>query len=155
LKKKTNKPPQKKKSILFIPIGFAIVAVIVFLVFSQNQVNSPPEFSDYLHLENNTNVRSLPDTITEKTILPGHIFGFPIDNGLKNSINLIALSNEQQKTSIRFTAIHSGTLNKIIVSLRTNMENEIKIGIQEDSDGSPSGKWLGNEPGYVISKINP
>ena len=155
MKKKTNKSPQKKKSILFIPIGFAIVGVIVFLVFSQNQVNSPPEFSDYLHLENNTNVRSLPDTITDKTILPGHIFGFPIDNGLKNSINLIALSNEQHKVSIRFTASHAGALNKIIVNLRTNMENEIKIGIQEDNDGSPSGKWLGNEPGYIISKINP
>jgi hypothetical protein len=56
--------------------------------------------------------------------------------------------------SIRFTSDFSGELEKVYLYLESKDIVKVRIGIQEDLDGFPTGLWLGDKPGFVETTAN-
>ncbi len=98
-----------------------------------------PEF------ENNENLKMLPQKNLNKKTTPGHFFGFPIDS----KISILEATNSQEKFSIRFTSKFSGNVSNIILPMETNIDDEVKVGLQESIDGYPSGIWLASNTAYT------
>ncbi len=80
------------------------------------------------------------------------IVGNPIDIELKNGMNVIFLENSKEKVSIRFTAKLSGEATSLAINaLASEGQHQIRVGLQEDKNGTPDGKWI-NEYGFGISQ---
>ncbi len=81
--------------------------------------------------------------IVNKQIPSGYIMGFPIDAGLVNGMNVEIIPSPDQKVAIRFTAKLSGTVTALyIYAYALQGEPSLRIGLQGDSSGSPSGQWI-------------
>jgi len=88
------------------------------------------------HIEDSVNT---PD----KDISEIHEIGNIFDNGLKSGMTSTILDNGNQKASIRFTNSISGKVNAVTLSVSSNSQQQVTIGIQEDDGhGNPTGQWL-------------
>ncbi len=68
---------------------------------------------EYLYnLENSNNAKLMPEQPINKEVLSGHVFGFTPDNALTGGMEVIKITNQDEKLSIRFTAKFSGELTK-------------------------------------------
>ena len=100
-------------------------------------------------LENSKNAKLMPKGPINKEVLSGHVFGFIPDNALETGMSVITLSNIDEKLSIRFTSKFSGDLTKLQLYFDRQKNINVRVGIQEDIDGFPSGLWVGTSNGYV------
>ena len=89
--------------------------------------------------------------IVGKRIPPGYVIGFPVDAGLMNGMNLVFIQNSNEKVSIRFTAKLSGTATKFVIyAFAYEGQPTVRIGLQEDNGGNPTGQWMsGNAFGTI------
>ena len=101
------------------------------------------------NLENSKNAKLMPKGPINKDVLSGHVFGFIPDNALETGMSVITLSNIDEKLSIRFTSKFSGDLTKLQLYFDRQKNINVRVGIQEDIDGFPSGLWVGTSNGYV------
>ena len=106
------------------------------------------------NLENSKNAKLMPEGPINKEVLSGHVFGFIPDNGLEMGMSVITLSNPDEKLSIRFTSKFSADLTKLHLYFDSQKNIKVRVGIQEDIDGFPSGQWVGNSNGYVEKILN-
>jgi hypothetical protein len=89
---------------------------------------------------------------TSPTAQPS-IVGNPIDIELKNGMDVAFLENSKEKVSIRFTAKLSGEATSLVIkALASEGQDQIRVGLQEDNNGTPDGKWI-NEYGFGISSV--
>jgi hypothetical protein len=89
---------------------------------------------------------------TSPTAQP-RVIGNPIDIELKNGMNVEFIENSKEKISIRFTAKLSGEATSLAINaLASGGQHRIRVGIQEDNNGTPKGEWI-NEYGFGISQV--
>jgi len=105
-------------------------------------------------LENSKNAKLMPKGPINKEVLSGHVFGFIPDNGLETGMSVINLSNPDEKLSIRFTSKFSADLTKLHLYFDSQKNINIRVGIQNDIEGFPSGQWMGNSNGNVEKILN-
>lgn len=80
--------------------------------------------------------------------------GFPIDNSHSVGLGVNPIVGPDDMISIRFTAKYSGNAESIAVYLLTNGNHTAQVGLQADSDGLPSGQWLGPQGNsYGVRKV--
>ncbi len=81
------------------------------------------------------------------------IVGFPVDTGLNNGMNVLFIENAREKVSIRFTAKLSGEATSLTINTAASEEgqHQIRVGLQEDNNGTPKGEWI-NGYGFGISQ---
>lgn len=101
-----------------------------------------------LGLQNNKNLKLIPEKPLNKDISSGHIFGFTQDNALKGGMNAISITNPDEKVSVRFTSKFSGNLTKVHLSFNLQKNITVRIGLQEDNLGTPTGEWIGGSTNY-------
>lgn len=106
------------------------------------------------NLENSKNVKLMPKDTINKEVLPGHVFGFIPDNDLETGMSVITLSNPDEKLSIRFTSKFSGDLTKLHLRFENQENIKVRVGIQKDIEGFPSGQWMGNSNGILEKLVN-
>jgi len=121
--------------------------------FTATKIKSTQEEYEY-NLENSKNAKLMPGVPIDKMISPGHVFGFIPDNGLETGMSVITLSNPDEKLSIRFTSKFSGDLTKLHLYFDNQKNIKVRVGIQEDIEGFPSGQWVGNSIGNVEKILN-
>ncbi len=117
-------------------------------------INNTSQEQYFYKLENSINAKLMPEEPINKEVLAGHVFGFTPDNALTGGMEVIKITNQDEKLSIRFTAKFSGELTKLHLYFNGNDEINAKVGLQEDKQGVPSGQWLGDSPGYAQTIIN-
>ncbi len=89
---------------------------------------------------------------TSRTAQP-NIIGFPIDIGLINGMNVEFIENSREKVSIRFTAKLSGEATSLAINaLASGEQHQIRVGLQEDNNGTPKGEWM-NGSGFGTSQV--
>ena len=170
------------KSIKIIILSLVVIGAAATLLLTVNIEEDPPETSqsntetvqaapyeinvfkesftqaEYESgLENSKNAKSMPNAPIDKVVPSGHVFGFTADNGLGGGMNAIPMFSTDEKFSMRFTAKFSGDLVKLHLSPLGANSTKVRVGLQEDIKGLPSGQWLGDSPGYVetILKLKP
>ena len=121
--------------------------------FTVTKIKSTQEEYEY-NLENSKNAKLMPGVPIDKMISPGHVFGFIPDNGLETGMSVVTLSNPDEKLSIRFTSKFSGDLTKLHLYFDNQKNIKIRVGIQEDIEGFPSGQWVGNSYGNIEKILN-
>ncbi len=85
---------------------------------------------------------------TSPTAKP-QIIGFPIESGMAVEF----IENSKEKVSIRFTAKLSGEATSLaIYPLASEGQRQIRVGIQEDDNGTPIGEWM-NGYGFGTSQV--
>lgn len=85
--------------------------------------------------------------ILNKTIPADYIMGFPFDGGLIHGMDVLFLKNSGEKASIRFTAKLSGTVTKLVIyAFAYKGQPTVRVGLREDSEGSPKEQWIGANP---------
>jgi cell division protein FtsL len=70
------------------------------------------------------------------------VVGNLADIDLKSGMNTISLQSPNEKVSIRFTAKYSGDASTITIAVPSPSSEDIRIGLQEDNEGLPSGEWI-------------
>lgn len=135
----------------FFLAGIVVFVSVVILSFTSgfNEYFPPPNNWQRFELidpefENSENLKMLPQKNLNIKTTQKHVFGFPIDS----SLSILEATNSQQKFSIRFTAKFSGNLSNIFLPMETNIDDEIKVGLQESIGGYPSGIWLASNTAY-------
>ncbi len=115
---------------LILSIGFSIffigMAVLLFIESSEKtQVDSTSNLS--------------------KDIQESYEIGNFFNNGLKSGMTFTKLEQGNHKASIRFTNSITGNVNNITLSVSSNNQQQVIVGLQEDDgNGNPLGKWLGD-----------
>ena len=133
--RKRSKPRTRIVLTLAILVILGISAVGAAILFNQfsGDGNKPP---------NDTNP-NYPVKILNKQIPPGYVMGFPVEAGWISGMNAIFIENAGQKVSIRFTAKSGGTVTNVAIdALLYKGQPTVKVGLQEDSNGSPEGQWM-------------
>lgn len=91
--------------------------------------------------------------IVGKKIPPGYVMGNPIDIKLLSGMGALYLTNTESKISIRFTAQLSGEVSTLTLHpLSFEGQGKIRVGLQEDNEGKPKGKWI-SESSFGTSDI--
>jgi len=91
--------------------------------------------------------------IVGKKIPSGYVMGNPIDIGLLSGIGSLYLENSEERVSIRFTTQLSGEVSALVINAYApEGQPKVRVGLQEDSDGSPKGEWI-SEDGFGTSEI--
>jgi len=117
---------------LILPIGLSI-AVIIGVVFSLPILPSEKNLNESTHE-------------LSKDIPEGYEFGNFFDNGLKSGMTSTKLEQGNQKASIRFTNSFTGIVSNITLSVSSNSQQQVIIGLQEDDgNGNPIGEWLNDK----------
>ena len=75
-------------------------------------INNTSQEQYFYKLENSINAKLMPEEPINKEVLAGHVFGFTPDNALTGGMEVIKITNQDEKLSIRFTAKFSGELTK-------------------------------------------
>jgi len=137
--------------------GIAVFASVIVISFTNLEENFPepddlqrfeliePEF------ENSENVKMLPKKNLNKKTTSEHIFGFPVNS----TASTLEATNSQEKFSVRFTSKFSGNVSSILLPMETNIDDRVKIGLQESIGGYPSGIWLASNTAYPYSNFSP
>ncbi len=80
--------------------------------------------------------------IVGKQIPPGYVMGDTIDVNLISGMGVLYIKQPNEKVSIRFTAQNSGDVQALTVyALAAKNQQSINVGLQDDANGAPSGKW--------------
>ena len=156
---------KKKWSLLtaLILITFAIstISTIIVLSYSSpgNRPNSTPNdgpSSNPTLPSLNANPTPRPDIkIVNKQIPSGYTMGLPIDAGLINGMTVAFIQNPSDKVSIRFTAKLGGTVSKLVIyAFAFEGQPTVRIGLQEDVDGTPKGEWMNSNAFGCIQMSN-
>jgi hypothetical protein len=126
------------------------ISTVVILQFNnQNNANNndteQPNNNDTEQPNNthNSNNQSYVNKIVNKQIPPGYVMGFPVDAGLKCGMKALFIHNSNEKVSIRFTAKMSGNVTNLVIHAFTYKgQPTIRVGLQEDNSGDPTGVWI-------------
>lgn len=142
---------------VFVTILIIIGSIIIFDYQENLQSNSNADVEENKTFNSTSlnNLDMMPKEAINKNVLPGHVFGFTVDNTLTPGFGAERITEYDEKLSIRFTSRFEGEVTQIKLNLRSSTDEKIKIGIQEDNGGIPNGLWLGKSPGYVIATIDP
>jgi hypothetical protein len=80
--------------------------------------------------------------------------GFTADAELLTGMQVVFLHNSDEKVSIRFTAKTSGEVARIVIYAFAYQEQPtIRVGLQEDNNGDPTGTWI-NENAYGVLQLD-
>lgn len=153
--------PSFSQKNIFMMTALLIILISSVLAFNPLKVPQAPENSTKTNQTNNEtnqtqiivtptpNPSTTPYTILNKQIPPNYTMGNPIDIDLLNGMTVIFIKKQNQRASIRFTAQRSGEVEAITINaLATEGKPKILFGLQEDSNGLPSGEWI-SETGTV------
>ncbi len=153
-----NNPRQRKNYYYFLIAGIVVIAValIASLTFTGDEDSLAPNNEQRFEIveeefENSENLKLLPQRNLNKDTTQQPFLGFPVD-----SFNqIIKAKNSQEKFSIRFTSKFSGSISSILLPMKTNLGDEVKVGLQESIRGYPSGDWLGNSTAHSFPLVMP
>ena len=147
----------KKKSVtrktwlsLIIIVVMGISSISLLLSSFLNGTKTDGSTNSETNGENNhqANVK-----IVGKKIPSGYVMGNIIDIELLSGIGSLYLENSEERISIRFTAQLSGEVSALAFNAYAlKGDLQVRVGLQEDSDGRPKGEWI-SEDGFEISKI--
>jgi hypothetical protein len=147
----------KKKSVtrktwlsLIIIVVMGISSISLLLSSFLNGTKTDGSTNSETNGENNhqANVK-----IVGKKIPSGYVMGNIIDIELLSGIGSLYLENSEERISIRFTAQLSGEVSALAFNAYAlEGDLQVRVGLQEDSDGRPKGEWI-SEDGFEISKI--
>jgi len=140
----------KNYKFLFLA-GIVVFSVAIIISFTTNLEEYFPGPNNWqrfelnaTEFENSENLKMLPQKNLNKKTTPGNFFGFPVDSRM----SVLEATNSQEKFSVRFTSKFSGNVSNILLPMETNMDDEVKVGLQESIDGYPSGIWLASNTAY-------
>jgi len=146
------------KNYKFLFLAGIVVFVSAIVISFTNLEENFPEPDDLQRFEliepefeNSENVKMLPKKNLNKKTTPEHIFGFPVNS----TTSTIKATNSQEKFSVRFTSKFSGNVSSILLPMETNIDDRVKIGLQESIGGHPSGIWLASNIAYPYSNFSP
>lgn len=146
-----NKPVKKRSNRnLFLAAGAIVVIAIAaaFMLFLQNPSNTGPSTTSSTtvttSISTSTTSASSQTKILGKQIPPGYVMGNTIDANLMSGMGVLYIKQFDEKVSIRFTAQNSGDAKALTINaLAAKNQPSINIGLQDDVNGLPSGKWVG------------
>lgn len=144
------------KIIIPIVIIVAIVASFSIFILNSEPGSTPDQSDEEIQASESTEIETkitindpglsseeIVYDVLNKEIPSGYSFGNFHDNGLWSGMTGTRLENSDQMSSIRFTSQHTGMAERIQVSISSEEDYGIVIGLQKDDGfGNPSGKWL-------------
>ena len=138
-------------------VGIAVFAVAIIVSFTFNldeNFSEPNNFQRFEIIEpeyeNSENLKILHQKNLNKITTQKQFFGFTIDS----SNSIIEATNSEQKFSIRFTSKFSSDVSSILFPMTINKEDKIKVDLQEDAYGFPSGLSLASAIHHPTASFN-
>jgi hypothetical protein len=160
----------RKILIVLVAVAVVVAAFSIFMFIPQNTVGntesststaqstSITSSSTSIVTSISTSTTIMPPltgqtTVVNKQIPPGYVMGDTIDVKLISGMSVLYIKQPNEKISIRFTAQNSGDAQALTVYvLASKNQSSINVGLQEDVNGSPSGKWI-DDTGFGTTQI--
>lgn len=124
------------------------MSLILSSILNGNEPGEPTNIDT-----NGTNNHRVDVKIVGNRIPSGYVMGNTIDIELLSGIGSLYLESSEERISIRFTAQLSGEVSSLVFNAYApEGDLQVRVGLQEDSDGRPKGEWI-SEDGFEISEI--